>query len=366
MELIKAAFGTAGKMKKLIAVTGIITVMLIMAACSGKDKTQTQTQAQAEKQTAEDSKLMKIGDYTLLCKDVCIMENFDGTDALVLTLDYTNNSNEDAAFMWSIFEIAVQNGEELEPAAVITDLDTYDTLMDSQMDEIAPGATQEIHSAFTITDLTSPVDITFALVLDAKKTCKMTVDPSVLNRVEFDRNGKTAAAGEDSLLDWWNGSWYGYWIVSDCTGAYKDIEGGYWDICGLIDIGEAGGSVTLWEEDMHRGEPLAIVDVSLSKDGTGEYGTMYSEGGWFWDSTIKHADWVVDPGLIDLEYTILIEGQYEDDEGGLEYACILRPWGQIWDDVTEENTPDHYKDWYLPLLGEGKSMPDEFIVGAAS
>ncbi len=362
LELIKAAFGTAGKMKKLVAVTGIITVMLIMAACGGKDKTQTQTQAQTE----EDAKPIKIGDHSLLIKDVCIMENFDGTDALVITSDYTNNSKENAAFLYSIIEIGIQNGEELEPAAVITDLDTYVTSMDSQMEEIAPGETIEIQSAFVITDLTSPVEVTFVLVDDTNKNYSMTVDPSALNRVAFNGDSKTAASSEDPLLDWWNGNWYGYWIVADCTGIYEDIEGAYWDICGQIDLKDAGGTVTLWEENMHRGEPMAIVNVSLSANGTGEHGTLYSESGWFWGSTIDHADWIVDPGLIDLEESILIEGQYEGEEGGYKYACLMRPWGQIWDDVTEENLPDHYSDWYLPLLGAGKTMPDEFVVDAAS
>ncbi len=33
------------------------------------------------------------------------MENFDGTDALVITSDYTNNSKENAAFLYSVIEI---------------------------------------------------------------------------------------------------------------------------------------------------------------------------------------------------------------------------------------------------------------------
>lgn len=40
--------------------------------------------------------------------------------------------------------------------------------------------------------------------------------------------------------------------------------------------------------------------VSLSEAGTGEYGTMMSEGGWFTDIELEHADWIVDPGLFGL------------------------------------------------------------------
>ena len=360
MDSTKAICIIAGKMKKLIAVMGIMTVMLVMAACGGKNKTHTQTQA------AKDPNLFTLGDYTLLYKSVSIMDNFDET-ALVMTLDFTNNSKEKAAFMYSIIEVGKQNGEELEPAAVIVDMNSYDTLMDSQMEEIAPGDTIEIHCAFTITDYTSPVDVTFALVTDTNKTHKMTIDTSTVSRAENPINSKSGGtvADGDALLDWWNGSWYGFWIMTDCTGEYEGMGGSWWDVCGLIDIGQAGGTVTLWEEDMHRGEPMAIVDVSLSADGTGAYGTMYSEGGSFWGGNVGHADWIVDPGLIDLEYMIHIEGQYEGDDGSYQYNIFMRPWGQVWDDVTEEHTPEHYKDWYLPLLAAGKPMPDEFVVNAA-
>ena len=41
----------------------------------------------------------------------------------------------------------------------------------------------------------------------------------------------------DTLLDWWNGDWYGWWKMSGCSGGYEDMEGEWWDVCGSIDIG---------------------------------------------------------------------------------------------------------------------------------
>ena len=32
--------------------------------------------------------------------------------------------------------------------------------------------------------------------------------------------------------------------------------------------------------------------------GTGEHGTMMSEGGWFTNVALEHADWIVDPGIV--------------------------------------------------------------------
>ena len=68
-----------------------------------------------------ESNQIKLEDYELLYKDACIMTDSDGNDAIVLTLDFTNNSKESASYIWSIDETLVQNGEELEVAAVITD-----------------------------------------------------------------------------------------------------------------------------------------------------------------------------------------------------------------------------------------------------
>ena len=54
----------------------------------------------------------------------------------------------------------------------------------------------------------------------------------------------------DKLLDWWNGDWYGWWKMTGCSGYYEDMEGGWWDICGNIDIGaDKTGVVRLWDED---------------------------------------------------------------------------------------------------------------------
>lgn len=46
-----------------------------------------------------------------------------------------------------------------------------------------------------------------------------------------------------------------------------------------IDIGEDDmGTVTLWDEDYTKAEPMASAAVSLNEDGTTAYGTIMSEG----------------------------------------------------------------------------------------
>ena len=169
---------------------------------------------------------------------------------------------------------------------------------------------------------------------------------------------------DNALLDWWNGDWYGWWKMTGCSGDYEEMEGAWWDICGTIDIGsDMTGTVRLWDEDYSRDSLMAKVNVSLSTSGTGEHGTMMSEDGQFTDIDLEHADWIVDPGLMDFEDLIRIDGYYENGDDEFYYEIYLRPWGIEWDDVDADSLPSRYEDWYLPLIRAGKPMPDTIGAG---
>lgn len=162
-----------------------------------------------------------------------------------------------------------------------------------------------------------------------------------------------------SQNEFWNGDWYGWWIMTGCSGDYEDLEGAWWDICGAIDIGGDGtGTVTLWDEDYTKSEPMVSASVSLSDDGTSIYGTMTSEGGAFTDIALEHGDWIVDPGLVDYGDMIHIDGDYENGGDAFHYDIYLRPWGTYWVDVDEEDLPNLYDSWYLPLIDAEEPMPD--------
>ena len=338
----------------------LAALMLFSLTACGKDK-------------AADSNLIQLGDYTLLYKGACIMEDSDGNDAIVLTLDFTNNGKENASYLWSIDETVMQNGVELEVASIITDYDTFGTVIEDQFTEVAPGETLEVRTAYVLNDATGKVEATFEQMF-GKKNGKITIDPTTLSRAEAaggdptdDGSGLTApAATGDALLDWWNGEWYGWWKISGCYGSYEELEGQWWDACGLVEIGaDYTGTITLWDEDYSRAEPMAQVAVSLSEAGTGEYGTVMSEDGWFTNVAVEHADWIVDPGLLDYDDMIWISGDYEDGDDEFHYDFYLRPWGLYWEDMDESGYPHRYTDWYVPLIEAGESMPDSIGEGSA-
>ena len=344
---------------KLLCLLIAALMLLSLAACG--------------KETTKDSNLIKLGDYELLYKGACIMEDSDGNYAIVLTLDFTNNGKENASYLWSIDETVMQNGVELEVANVFTDYDTFETVIEGQFTEIAPGTTLEVKTAYVLKDAAAKVEATFEQLFGKKKGT-ITIAPATLSReASADSTGSTdttlPAPTGDALLDWWNGAWYGWWTMTGCSGAYESMSGQWWDACAVIDIGsDYTGTVTIWDEDYSRADPMLQASVTLNSAGVGEHGTVMSESGYFTNLPLEHADWIIDPAINsrfpDVENMICIEGWYEDGDDEFYYEVYLRPWGQLWDDFAADypdDIPYYYDDWYLPLVESGSSMPD--VVG---
>ena len=61
-----------------------------------------------------------LGDYGVEIKDFALAKDYTGASAIVITYTFTNNSEEAAAAMVALSEIAYQNGLQLD-AAVIAD-----------------------------------------------------------------------------------------------------------------------------------------------------------------------------------------------------------------------------------------------------
>ncbi|RHR11038.1 DUF5067 domain-containing protein [Pseudoflavonifractor sp. AF19-9AC] len=348
------------KRTKLLCLFLAVLMLLSLTAC-GK----------GGKEEPEDPNLLTVGEFELRYKGASIMTDYEGNDALVLTLDFTNNSKETTDYFWAIYETAMHNDTELDMAIVYLNEETLESVDDSQYQNVDPGATVEIQTAFELDDTTGEVEVIFEEMTGSKND-SITIDLSTVSRESAgsgasnltggnkgDGSGGAAVSGGGQPREWWNGDWYGWWVMTGCWGYYEDMEGDWWDICGTIDIGEDGmGTVTLWDEDYTKSEPMVSASVSLDEAGTSEFGTMMSEGGWFTDIALEHADWIVDPGLVDYPDMIHISGYYESGDDAYSYDIYLRPWGTYWDDVIEEDLPYYYYDWYLPLMESGESMPD--------
>ena len=145
----------------------------------------------------------------------------------------------------------------------------------------------------------------------------------------------TSAGGEEpeepeelSVADWWSGKWYGWFVFSNASDYYSDRIGDYGDCLSEITVYDDGtGYVEMTWLD---GEVFATADVTFGT-GTTDYGCMMSESGTILNLSIKHADWIVDPGasmVSDFDHMIHIDStMYDEDGDWIDYDFFLRPWG---------------------------------------
>ena len=184
-----------------------------------------------------------------------------------------------------------------------------------------------------------------------------------------------------AIREYWEGEWYGWWIIYTGEGYFADMEDTGWDAYARIKIYDDGtGDLVLWDSDTSADSPLAECEFNV-ESGISDAGVLVSDSGYFIDTDLTYADWYVDPAssVVDMfDDMIAIYGTYEDPEDSesyCDYYIILRPWGLYWDDVYEGDAsetiydnmmPFEYGEWYTPLLRAGVTeMPDSYEEGKA-
>ncbi len=181
----------------------------------------------------------------------------------------------------------------------------------------------------------------------------------------------------DSEYAWWNGDWYGWWIVQSASGAYESWEDSFWDAYATIEVyDDDTGWMDMWDPDTAYDSPLASMEVYFGA-GVSEHGTMRVESGYFMDYEFEHADWGADPGAMgfDIKDMIWIDFEYVDPanpDDTMDIYIFLRPWGTYWDDVYgqsgenwpyDDMMPMYYNEWYKPLIDRGYALPETYQDG---
>lgn len=95
-----------------------------------------------------------IGDYTISVISHEPTADYEGKSAILITLGFTNNSDDTTNFVSSINLQAFQDGIELE-TAILMDANTGT----SQMCNLRPGAGRAVTAAFILTSDISPVEL---------------------------------------------------------------------------------------------------------------------------------------------------------------------------------------------------------------
>ena len=173
----------------------------------------------------------------------------------------------------------------------------------------------------------------------------------------------------NAVRPYWNGDWYGWWYISQATGAYVDEQMQIRDCAARIELDDtARGPIRIWDMEHPYNTPLADgilrVDPETGMEGVG---IAMSGQGTFMGQAVESGDWLIDPSTAAYENLLEIYGYYKDDKGDFFYTLYLRPWGQGWEDVLEAADPTKapaelplYYSLYLEALKTDTSPEDFF------
>lgn len=149
-------------MKKFVAAPIVLILTIVMALCLAACGSQT-SPGNSNQTSSQAAETVDLGDYTAVYKGCKLAKTEDGGDALVLTYDFTNGSDQAASFFWTFFYTAQQADTVLETA-------WYDEngndLCQNLQKEIVAGKTHEINLALTLENTEDDVTIRFSDLFD--------------------------------------------------------------------------------------------------------------------------------------------------------------------------------------------------------
>lgn len=177
----------------------------------------------------------------------------------------------------------------------------------------------------------------------------------------------------ESAYSWWDGNWYGWWVIYNAGGIYENFVDSWSDVCATVDVDT--GLVDIWDDTCEEGTNLGYIDVTF-RPGKSDKGRMLSESGYFLIDDVNSGDWVVDPAdsiVSRFDQMIYIRATAvdpDDSNSWIDYMIFLRPWGMSWEDVRSDSCEDMpytemmprlYDDWYVPHMNG--AMPEYFDLG---
>ena len=177
--------------------------------------------------------------------------------------------------------------------------------------------------------------------------------PAVLRFVPETSNSLDETESElsdeaDIIPELWSGDWYGWWKIEQSEGTFPVS---WYDCCASFSLLDDGTLLfAIWDEDGSRSEPLGEILFEQTADHL-----LSSLSGYFLYDAVSPGEWILP---ISGNHFLLENYRYESDGESFIYTVYLRPWGAKWDDLSEEQLPFYYDDWYLVQIREKHTMPD--------
>lgn len=132
-----------------------VAMMIVCFAACSSEPSNTDTEAQSVQNEEKKGTDGVLGDSKVEIGDCVLTKTYDGKDAIVINLKFTNNADDAKSYMASLISKAFQDGVELDSAIVMDD-SVYDS--DLQLKELKKGATIDVQVAYELANVTSDVE----------------------------------------------------------------------------------------------------------------------------------------------------------------------------------------------------------------
>ena len=151
------------KKKKLIILGVIIAVIIVIAVAASGSESNDDTNASSNESTTVSSVNAEkketdentIGDFKYVVKGAKLTKDWEGKDAVLITYEFTNNSDSPISFDGSLDDKLYQDGIELESAILSNDNESklFDTV------DLKPGITKEVKKAYLLRNKKSEIEV---------------------------------------------------------------------------------------------------------------------------------------------------------------------------------------------------------------
>ena len=159
---VTAALDAEKKKKKkkkwiIIAVVAVVIILIAVIASGGSDDSSSEDSnasavTSAVSAESEEKANDTVGDFKCVVKGAKLCKDLTGKDAVLITYEFTNNSDSAVSFDVALDARAYQDGVGLETAILDEDTDYLDV-------DIKPGVTKEVKKAYNLRDTSTEIEI---------------------------------------------------------------------------------------------------------------------------------------------------------------------------------------------------------------
>lgn len=180
---VTAALDAEKKKKKkkkwiIIAVVAVVIILIAVIAFGGSDDSSSEDSnasavTSAVSAESEEKANDTVGDFKCVVKGAKLCKDWTGKDAVLITYEFTNNSDSAVSFDVALDARAYQDGVGLETAILDEDTDYLDV-------DIKPGVTKEVKKAYNLRDTSTEIEIEVSELISFS-------DDKIVTTVEIDK-----------------------------------------------------------------------------------------------------------------------------------------------------------------------------------